>query len=454
MRGANRPTEKELTKIFDDAKKIFFVGIGGISMSSLAEYCIYLGKEVYGYDRERNEACKKLEQVAKNIKYCSTPDSASHMDLVVYTTAVPFDNFEIQCAIREGLPLISRAELLNCIMQGYKNRIGVAGMHGKSTVSAMIGHIYEEADRDPTIFCGAVMKGFLSPYKFGKTNDFIFEACEYKDAFLKFSQTDAVILNMDLDHPDYFTSREQIISSFQKYAKKSKRVFLCADDEMSRELKVSPSRAVRFGIYNEADYVAKEISLGECTSFSIFKEGVPIVRCKMRGAGLHTVYNGLCAFAVAYENGINKEAVKNALYSFSGTERRLEYYKKSRGGGRIFIDYAHHPREISATLSALKNMGYSNILCVFQPHTFSRTHFLYKEFCRCFGDASRLIITDTYSAREENVYGIKERELARAAGGEYVKSIEKIGEIISECSNDAIIIMGAGDIIKIKNFIK
>ncbi len=454
MYNINRPTEKELCKIFVNAKKVFFVGIGGISMSSLAEYCIYLGKEVYGYDRERNDACKKLERVAKKIKYCSTPDSASHMDLVVYTTAVPFNNFEIQCAIREGLPLVSRAELLNCIMQDYKNRIGVAGMHGKSTVSAMLGHIYEEADLDPTVFCGAVMKEYLSPYKFGKKNDFIFEACEYKDAFLSFSPTDAVILNMDFDHPDYFLSREQIIASFQKYASKGKRVFWCADDEMSRRLKIWSSRSVTFGIQNEADYTAKEISLGECTSFSIFKEGIPIVRCKMRGGGIHTVYNGLCAFSVAYENGINKEAIKNALYSFSGTERRLEYYKKARGGGRIFIDYAHHPREISTTLSALKNMGYSDILCVFQPHTFSRTHFLYKEFCRCFTDTSRLIITDTYSAREENTYGVSEIELAKASEGEYVSSIEKIGDIINECTNDAIVIMGAGDIINIKKFIK
>jgi len=454
MRLGNRPSKKELYKIFENAKRVFFVGIGGISMSSLAEYCIYLGKEVYGYDRERNEACKKLERVAKKIKYCSTPDSASHMDLVVYTSAVPFDNFEIQCAVREGLPLVSRAELLDCIMQDYKNRTGVSGMHGKSTVTAMLGHIYEEADLDPTVFCGAVMKEFLSPYKFGKRNDFIFEACEYKDAFLNFSPTNAVILNMDLDHPDYFQSREQIISSFQRYGALARRVFLCADDEMSRELKFSPSRTVSFGIYNEADYVAKEISLGECTSFSIFKDGVPIVRCKMRGGGIHTVYNGLCAFSVAYESGINKEAIKNALYSFSGTERRLEYYKKSRGGGRIFIDYAHHPKEISTTLAALRSMGYSNILCVFQPHTFSRTHFLYKEFCRCFSDTSRVIITDTYSAREENVYGVSEKELAKAVSGKYIKSMEKIGDIINECPNDAIIIMGAGDIIKLKNFIK
>ena len=223
---------------------------------------------------------------------------------------------------------------------------------------------------------------------------------------------------------------------------------------MSRQLKISPSRSVSFGIQSEADYTAKEICLGECTFFSIFKEGIPIVRCKMRGAGLHTVYNGLCAFSVAYENGINKEAIKNALYFFTGTERRLEYYKKSRWGGRIYIDYAHHPREISTTLSALKSMGYSDILCVFQPHTFSRTYFLYKEFCKCFTDTSRLIITDTYSAREENVYGIKEKELARAAGGEYVSGMEKIGDIINECTNDAIVIMGAGDIIKIKKFIK
>ncbi|MBQ8392134.1 MAG: UDP-N-acetylmuramate--L-alanine ligase [Clostridia bacterium] len=452
IREANHPDKNELKKIFNSSKKIFFIGIGGISMSSIAEYCVYLGKEVYGYDRERNEACRKLERVAKQIKYCSTPDNASHMDLVVYTSAIDESNFEMQCAIREGLPLVTRSELLGCIMADYKERIGIAGMHGKSTVTSLIAHIYEYASLDPTVMCGAVMKDYLSPYKFGGRDNFIFEACEYKDAFHDFCPTDAIILNIDYDHPDYFKSMEQIISSFKKYADRARRVFINADDKMSKSLELHNKALVSFGLSPNSDYSARNISLGECCDFTVYRGSSPLVQCKMRQSGIHTVYNGLCAFSVAYENGIDKEAICDALYSFRGSERRLEYYKKSQGGGDIYIDYAHHPKEISATLNGLSHMGYKNILCVFQPHTYSRTYALYKEFTGCFSVAKRLIITDIYPAREENIYGIKAEELAREAKGEYISDFKKIADVIATSENDAIVIMGAGDIIKIKKF--
>ena len=446
-----RIPKKELKEIFKNAKKVFFVGIGGISMSSLAEYCVYLGKEVYGYDRERSDACIKLERVVKKIKYCSTPDSASHMDLVVYTTAVGMENFEIQCAVREGLPLVTRAELLSVIMSDYSRRIGIAGMHGKSTVTSLIAHIYEYASLSPTVFCGAVMKEYLSPYKFGNTENFIFEACEYKDAFLEFCPTDAIILNIDRDHPDYFTSDEQIISSFTEYAKKAERVFINGDDTMSSHLDIRD--AITFAVSSSAAYEARDIRHSEGAEFTVYKSGGPLIRCRLRQSGIHMVYNALCAFAVCYENGIHKNAIAEALYTFEGSERRLEFYKKVRGGGSIFLDYAHHPTEISATLTALSQMGFKNVLCVFQPHTYSRTYALYKEFTQCFTDTCRVILTDIYPAREKNVYGISERTLAKDMGAEYISSLEEIAGEIKSCQNDAIVIMGAGDVIKIKKFI-
>ena len=445
------PSREELKEIFSKARKVFFVGIGGISMSSLAEYCVYLGKEVYGYDRERNDACIKLEGVAKKIKYCSTPDSASHMDLVVYTSAIPFDNFEIQCAVKEGLPLVTRAELLSCVMEDYKKRIGVAGMHGKSTVTSLIAHIYEYANLNPTVFCGAIMKEYLSPFKFGGKENFIFEACEYKDAFLKFCQTDAIILNIDRDHPDFFKSDSQIISSFQLYADRADRVFINADDKMSSSLDIRSK--ITFGVKSRADYEAREIRHNEGAEFTVCKNNQPIIKCRIKQCGIHMIYNALCAFSVAYENGIPEKPIRDALYSFEGSERRLEFYKKVRGGGSVFLDYAHHPAEIRATLSALCEMGFKNILCVFQPHTYSRTFALYKEFTQCFIHTSRVILTKIYPAREENIYGISESALASDMGAKYIPSLEEIAEEIKECKNDAIVIMGAGDIIKIKKFI-
>ena len=442
----------ELDALFTRSKKIFFVGIGGIGMSSLAEYCVYVGKEVYGYDRERNDACKKLEGVAKKIKYCSTPDSASHMDMVIYTSAMDNDNFEIQCAIREGLPLISRANFLGYIMSGYERRIGVAGMHGQSTVTSLLAHIFEHADTDPTVFCGAVMKEFLSPYKFGNGGTVIAEACEYKDSFLNLNPTDAIILNIDMDHPDYFTSLDSIISSFQKYANGAERVFINADDKESE--KICAAELISFGISNAADYRATDIKrVNGSQSFSVSYQKRSLGVFTICQAGMHSIYNSLCAIAVAHRSGVPISAIKEALISFKGSERRLEYYKKTRGSGRIYIDYAHHPREIESSLLALREMGYNNILCIFQSHTYSRTYALYNDFKAALSLASRLIITDIYPAREQNIYGITDSGFAADMGGEYQPNLAKIAEEIAECDNDAIVIMGAGDIIKLKKLI-
>ena len=449
--GNSTYTYSELDKIFKSSKKIFFVGIGGISMSALAEYCIYLGKEVYGYDRERSDVCKKLERVAKKIKYCSTPDSASHMDMVVYTKAINSDNFEIQCAIKEEIPLVSRSQLLGYFMSTYRYRIGVSGMHGKSTVTSLIAHIFEVADKDPTVFCGAVMNEYLCQYKFGGGEHFIFEACEYKDSFLDFCPTDCVILNIDYDHPDYFKSKEQILDSFRKYAKIGDRVFINADDELSIEAFKNEKfpNLITFGIENDADYTARITEDG----FAAYYKGKLLTECRIRQKGIHMIYNSLCALAVANESGIAQRVAAYAISTFEGTERRLQLIKKGGGRGDIYVDYAHHPREIRATLDALSKMGYKKILCVFQPHTYSRTAALYNEFKTAFSGVDRLIIAPIYAAREDNIYGITSEGFALDVKGKYIEDLFKIKNEILKSKGDAVVIMGAGDIIKLKNLL-
>ena len=447
---------KELDTIFENSKKIFFVGIGGISMSALAEYCIYRGKEVYGYDRERSDVCKKLERVAKKIKYCSTPDSASHMDMVIYTGAIDKDNFEIQCAIKENIPLVSRANFLGSVTSQYKHRIGIAGMHGKSTVTSLVSHIFEVADKNPTVFCGGIMREYLSQYKFGEGEHIIFEACEYMDSFHCLYPTDSVVLNMDFDHPDYFKSKEQILDSFRKYAKIGARVFINLDDAMSmnafdKEFREENPQLefVTFGIESKGEYSATVTDNG----FIAYRNGKKLTECALKQRGIHMVYNGLCALAVAHKNGIAPEIISLAISSFEGVERRLELFKKGQGSGDIYIDYAHHPREIQATLNALRQMGYKNILCVFQAHTYSRTFALYSEFKGAFKDASRLIIAPIYPARERNIYGITSEGFALDMRGEYIEDFKRIKTEIDRCESDAIVIMGAGDIIKLKNLL-
>ena len=420
-------------------------------MSALAEYCVYLGKEVYGYDRERNEACKRLETVAKKIKYCSTPDSASHMDLVVYSNAIDENNFEIQCAVKEGLPLVSRSMLLGCITKSFKTSVGVSGMHGKSTVTSMLSSVYQEAGREPTVFCGAVMRDIGATYRLGSEETVIFESCEYMDSFLDLSPTDALILNIDYDHPDYFKSMKQIKKSFQAFADRSGRVFINGDSELCRS--VSAKNKITFGINTPSDYTARGILLGRVCEFDVFKEDRCLGRCRLNMTGLHSVYNALAAFCVSYENGISAEHIIRALSQFKGSERRLELYKKRTQGGDIYIDYAHHPKEISATLSAVSLMNYKKILCIFQAHTYSRTYYLYNEFVNCFGAADKVIITDIYPAREENVYGISAKALAYDIGGEYISDLSEIADRIKTDDFDAAVIMGAGDITKIKKFL-
>ena len=451
LNGKGSISNDELCYVFERAKRVFFVGIGGVSMSALAEYCVYLGKEVYGYDRERNDACKRLETVAKKIKYCSTPDSASHMDLVVYSNAIDESNFEIQCAIKEGLPLASRSMLLGCITRIFKKSIGVSGMHGKSTVTSMLSAVFQEAGREPTVFCGAVMRDVGATYRLGGKKTVIFESCEYMDSFLDLSPTDGIILNIDYDHPDYFKSMNQIKNSFQAFADRSGRVFINADNELCRA--ISAINKISFGINMPSDYTARNISLGGVCEFDVYKHEKHLGRCHINMAGIHSVYNALATFSVAYENGIMAEHIIRALSGFKGSERRLELYKKRTQGGDIYIDYAHHPREISATLSAVSQMGYKKILCIFQAHTYSRTYYLYKDFVNCFGVAYKVIITDIYPAREENIYGISEEALSKDIGGEHISDLSVIADRIKTDDFDAAVIMGAGDITKIKKFL-
>ena len=441
----------ELDRIFKSARKIFFIGIGGISMSSLAEYCVFSGKEVFGYDRERNESCRRLEKIC-HIKYCSTPDSVSSMDLVIYTGAIDESNFELQSAIRKKIPTVSRSNFLGYVMSKYRERIGVSGAHGKSTVCAMLGHIFEYSCHDPSIFCGAVMKEFCSASKLGNGREFIFEACEYQNAFHSFYPTDAVVTNVEFDHPDFFKDKEETLLSFQKYVNMAQRAYINLDSELARRLE--HTNAITFAVDEKADYMAKNItSEGEYTVFDIIKGIRALCKCRIPLFGKHMVQNALCAFCVAYDKGIKAEVIAGALESFKGTKRRAELIKKL-GNKHIYLDYAHHPSEIRASLEGFSGMGYKRILCAFQPHTYSRTVSLYEDFKGAFSLASELITAPIYEAREQNIYGYSDEKFASDLGAELICDYEEIAKRILLSSCDCAIIMGAGDIEKTKKFIK
>lgn len=437
-------TFEEIDYYFKKAKKIFFIGIGGVSMGSLAKWTAINGKRVYGYDRERKESTRELEKIAE-VKHYSTPDNVSDMDMVIFTNAIDENNFEYKRAKKMGIPLVSRANFLGYIASLHENRIGVCGSHGKSTTTSLISHIFDVACKNPTCFCGAEMMNFSSCERVGGREVCIYEACEYLDSFLNLKPTHAVITNVDFDHPDYFSSLEDVKKSFSKYIADAKKVFINCDDENS--LGLTHPYIITYGFSKKANYMAEIEEKNEKGQyFTVFKNGERLCRCFIGQAGKHMVYNSLCAFAVAHTSRIPQEVIKEAISTFKGSKRRFEFVRKTDTGACIFEDYAHHPTEIKASISSAKEMGYKKIMCVFQPHTFSRTYYLYNEFVNSFKDVSKLIIYPVFSAREKNVYELSEEKFAHDCNGEYIVDKKKIALEINTSDCDCILLLGAGDL--------
>ncbi len=437
---------KEINSIFLKAEKVFFIGIGGVGMSALAEFCANIGKRVYGYDQKRGAESARLEKMC-SIKYYSTPDNITGMDMVIYTNAIDENCFEYKRAKHKKIPLISRANFLGYIVSLHSLKIGVAGMHGKSTTTAMLAHIFNTACMNPTVFCGAQMLNFNSNYRHGGRDFCIFEACEYQNSFLSLPTTDGAILNIDYDHPDFFGGINEIRSSFERYIKNAKRVFINYDDEISRQL--CHKSIITYGMNKNSTYcaeISKNAKNEHGVSFSVYKKGELICNCTVNFAGEHFVYDALCAFAVAHTNGIAPSVISNALSTFKGCGRRMELIANCDTGAPIFEDYAHHPKEIESSLSSLRQAGYKKIMCVFQGHTYSRTFYLYDKFTTAFKDACELLIFPIFPAREENVFELSEEKFALDCGGEYMTKIEKIAHRVRKTNCDAAVIMGAGDL--------
>lgn len=456
---------EEIDREFSRAKKIFFIGIGGISMSALAEYCVYCGKSVFGCDKTRGEKTKQLEKIC-TVKYYSTPDNVTGMDMVIYTNAIDESNFEYKRAKKLKMCLISRANFLGYVAQLHKYRIGISGMHGKSTTTALLGQIFEYACKNPTVFCGAEMKEFNSSCKFGGREYCIFEACEYQNSFLSLPVTHSAVLNIELDHPDFFSSLDEIKKSFKRYTKPSDVLFLNSDDENA--MCIDHPNTVTFGFSKNAVYRAEILEKGEGSVifpdksgtriyeyFSVYKKDTLLSICALPLCGEHFVKDALCAFAIAHSFGIAPNVIAYALENFKGSERRMDFVKKLDTGADVFEDYAHHPSEISASLSSFKRMGYKRILTVFQPHTYSRTFYLYKEFTRCFENTSDLIIVPIYSAREVNLFEMSEEAFAKDCKGQYISDEDELIKYIFCKDWDCVVLMGAGDIAqKVKKLLK
>lgn len=451
----------------DDSKykNIFFIGIGGISMSALAELMLYKGYKVYGSDRMPSINTEKLEKNGATIYYEHKKEHIENMDLVIFTDAISFDNEEYMAAVKEKIDLVDRATFLGAIMKNYKNSIAVSGTHGKTTTTSMITEIIKDLDLNPTIMLGGQLKDIDGNIKIGDENLFLTEACEYKANILKYFPTTEIILNIDEDHLDYFDNIDHIIRTFKGYVDNlhgDDYVILNVDDENVETLfPIDNCKVFTFGIKNDADLRAKNIDFSEdgFPTYDLYLKGKKICHVELSVLGRHNVLNSLAALAATYVNNIPLEDAVLALKSYKGVERRLEekgYYK----GTKIMDDYAHHPTEIKSSIHAIKNACKGKLYTIFQPHTYTRTKLLLDAFANSFDESDVIIITDIYAAREKDYGDIHSKTLRDAISEHrdnafYISGFEDIVKFIKENikKDDVVVTMGAGDVYKIGEMI-
>lgn len=451
----------------DDSKykNIFFIGIGGISMSALAELMLYKGYKVYGSDRMPSINTEKLEKNGATIYYEHKKEHIENMDLVIFTDAISFDNEEYMAAVKEKIDLVDRATFLGAIMKNYKNSIAVSGTHGKTTTTSMITEIIKDLDLNPTIMLGGQLKDIDGNIKIGDENLFLTEACEYKANILKYFPTTEIILNIDEDHLDYFDNIDHIIRTFKGYVDNlhaDDYVILNVDDENVDTLfPIDNCKVFTFGIKNDADLRAENIDFSEdgFPTYDLYLKGKKLCHVELSVLGRHNVLNSLAAIAATYVNNIPLEDAVLALKSYKGVERRLEekgYYK----GTKIMDDYAHHPTEIKSSIHAIKNACKGKLYTIFQPHTYTRTKLLLDAFANSFDESDVIIITDIYAAREKDYGDIHSKTLRDAISDHrdnafYISGFEDIVKFIKENikKDDVVVTMGAGDVYKIGEMI-
>lgn len=439
-------------------KSVFFIGIGGISMSALAQILKNDGFSVSGSDFQMSETVEELGRCGIDVKVGHSAENVEGAGLVVYTAAIKEDNPELRRAKELGIPAIERAVLLGAMMKRYRYPVAVSGTHGKTTATSMVSHVLCESDMDPTILVGGVLPLIGGNFRDGGKDYFVTEACEYCASFLKFFPLYSIILNIEEDHLDYFKDLDDIVDCFKTFVEKTPDdgavIANFDDEEVKKAVASSGKKIITYGIKNEnCDYVAKNIAFDEngFSSFDVVKNGEFFEHIALRVPGIHNVSNALAVIAVSELLGVSKEGIKKGLLSFSGTNRRFEY-KGEVNGAKIYDDYAHHPTEIKATLAAAKATGAARIRCVFQPHTYTRTLTLKDEFIKCFSDCDDLVITDIFAAREKDTGLIHSKDLvAEIEGAKYIKDFADVEKYFIDTAQegDLIFTMGAGNVYKI-----
>ena len=451
---------------FSKPVHVYFVGIGGISMSGLAQILKSRGFEVSGSDRTSSPITDALAadgirvligQREENI----TPD----IDLAVFTAAIHPDNPEYRAVMRMGIPSLNRAQLLGQLMRGYRCPVAISGTHGKTTTTSMISEILMAAGTDPTLSIGGVLESIGSNVRVGKDSYFVVEACEYTNSFLEMFPKISIILNVDADHLDFFRDLDDIRHSFRLFAGRTPAdgALIISSDipDYNKITEGLDCRIITFGTGEDAMYTAEDISYDDmaCPSFTLCSRGEDgrqiRTHIQLHVPGLHNVYNAAAAVAAADLLGVDRGTAQRALSDFGGTERRFQKIG-TRNGFTLIDDYAHHPTEIRASLRAAQSTAHRELYCVFQSHTYTRTKALYEEFCEALTLADHIVLADIYAARETDDLGVSAGGMAetiRQMGHscEYFPSFEEIENyLLQNCQpGDLVITMGAGNVNKI-----
>lgn len=469
---------------FNQPVHVHFIGIGGISMSGLAEVLLEEHFAISGSDAKESELTAKLEQSGAVIYYGQSADNIRPgTDLVVYTAAIHEDNPEYQAAKKAGIPMLSRAELLGQIMNNYKQSVAVAGTHGKTTTTSMVTQILLAAQADPTISVGGILPAIGGNIRVGHSAYFVTEACEYTNSFLQFYPKYSMILNIEEDHLDFFKDLDDIRHSFRLFAENTAKdgaVIINREiDGMEQLLEGLECDIVTYGFdpsccsfypenitYQASGYAQFTVmhqihkavhseSDGNSSKFLAWTETEKVCDVSLSVPGRHNISNALAAAALAVQMGIPAEAISQGLHAFRGTDRRFQF-KGELNGATIIDDYAHHPTEIRATLSAAADYPHTRILCVFQPHTYSRTKAFLDEFAAALSAADLVVLADIYAARETDTLGVSSLDILKRLeekGTEccFFPTFEEIEKFLQKklMNGDLLITMGAGDISKV-----
>ncbi|WP_444641979.1 UDP-N-acetylmuramate--L-alanine ligase [Caproiciproducens sp. R1] len=441
-------------------KKIHFVGIGGSGMCPIAEILYHRGYELTGSDTSESDTLARIRSYGIPVSMGHRPENIGDAEMLVYTAAVKADNPELVAAREKGIPVVERSVMLGMVTRRYPHPVAVSGTHGKTTTTAMITQILLHAKKDPSAVIGGKLPLIGGNGRVGKSGTIVCEACEYVDTFLQLNPETSVILNIDADHLDYFGTVENIIKSFHQFALQTSKTLIVNGDDantMKAVEDIKNASVVTFGLNpsNEyyADHIADTKGAREC--FSVMKNGEKLADVTLSIPGKHNIYNALAAFAAADSMGVEADTIAESLHQFTGVHRRFEILG-TFGGITVADDFAHHPTELTATLSAAMKMNFRRVWAVFQPHTYSRTYLLLDEFAKALSIPDRVVLSEILAVREENTYHIYAKDLAdKIPGSVWFKTFEEITEYVTANAEDGdlILTLGGGDVYKCANMI-